>query len=86
MEFPKAFESRMRCLLGPEYAAFAASYGRPLRPALRVNGLKGTASELAAQLPFTLAPVPWARILCPGGGTTGAAPPARSGGLLCAGG
>lgn len=62
MEFPKAFESRMRCLLGPEYAAFAASYGRPLRPALRVNGLKGTASELAAQLPFTLAPVPWARM------------------------
>ena len=62
MEFPKAFESRMRCLLGPEYAAFAASYGRPLRPALRVNGLKGTASELAAQLPFTLASVPWARM------------------------
>ncbi len=37
---PAGFADRMRRLLGEEYPAFLASYGKPRRPALRVNPLR----------------------------------------------
>ncbi len=60
---PPLFLDRMAALLGgpesAEYRAFAASYDRPPVAGLRANTLKVSAAELAARLPFALAPVPW---------------------------
>ena len=55
--FPKAFEERMKAMLGEEYPAFAASYDRPRNVGLRLNPLK-TAAPPALER-FGLRPVPW---------------------------
>lgn len=54
----------MQTLLGDEFPAFAASYEKPLRKALRVNPLRGTVPEALADLraafpSLDFAPVPW---------------------------
>ena len=60
---PPLFLDRMAALLGgpesAEYRAFAAGYDRPPVAGLRANTLKVSPAELAARLPFALAPVPW---------------------------
>ena len=54
---PELFTARMRELLSDEYEAFAASYARPLRGALRVNLRK---CSDPADIPGLARPVPWA--------------------------
>lgn len=56
--FPNGFEARMKRLLGDEYEDFLASYDRPRNVGLRLNPLK---TEHLPDLPFTGAPVPWAK-------------------------
>ncbi len=58
-ELPKLFLDRMEEMLGEQYEAFLASYGKPHRPTLRVNTLKLTPDELRAIAPFCGDPVPW---------------------------
>ena len=58
---PEGFILRMQSLLGKEYAAFSASFDRPLCTGLRLNPLKtGFTGDLSR---FSLSPVPW----CPTG-------------------
>lgn len=58
---PEGFILRMQSLLGEEYAAFSASFDRPLCTGLRLNPLKtGFTGDLSR---FSLSPVPW----CPTG-------------------
>ncbi|MFC4100057.1 RsmB/NOP family class I SAM-dependent RNA methyltransferase [Paenibacillus xanthanilyticus] len=59
---PQLFADKMKRLLGPEYEAFLASYERPRKYGLRVNGLKLTPEAFLAISPFKdrLTPVPWA--------------------------
>lgn len=58
---PEGFILRMQSLLGEEYAAFSASFDRPLCTGLRLNQLKtGFTGDLSR---FSLSPVPW----CPTG-------------------
>ncbi len=59
VQFPQGFADRMKALLGDEYEAFAASYEKPYRRALRVNPLKITRDEFLKLSPFLLEPVPW---------------------------
>ena len=54
---PQGFETRMRSLLGEEYAAFAASYDRPRNVGLRLNPLKTDTPPALER--FSLKPVPW---------------------------
>jgi len=58
-ELPKLFLDRMKRMLGDQYEAFLASYGKPHRPTLRVNTLKLAPDELRAIAPFCGDPVPW---------------------------
>lgn len=58
---PAGFRERMLRWLGEEYEAFAASYGREHRQALRVNRLKLTPDEFEALCPVALKAVPWAQ-------------------------
>ena len=57
---PPEFESRMRSMLGSEYASFQNSMQGAPHQALRVNTLKTTPEAFLKQVPFSLAPVPWA--------------------------
>ncbi|WP_204818901.1 RsmF rRNA methyltransferase first C-terminal domain-containing protein [Paenibacillus mendelii] len=60
---PQSFTEKMkRLLLGNEYEAFLASYEKPRKYGLRVNGLKLKADAFAALSPMgsRLTPVPWA--------------------------
>jgi len=55
---PELFETRMKSLLGGEYAEFFAAYDRPRNVGLRLNPLKTkTFPDLSR---FGLQPVPWA--------------------------
>ena len=56
---PPAFLARMAALLGEEYGAFEAATARPPVAGLRANSLKVDPAQLASELPFDLAPVPW---------------------------
>ncbi len=56
---PKAFEERMRGMLGEEYPAFESSYEKEKFQALRVNTLKADREAFAEGVPFSLKPVPW---------------------------
>lgn len=58
---PQSFADKMKRLLGPEYEAFLASYERPRKYGLRVNGLKLSPEAFLAITPFKdrLTPVPW---------------------------
>ena len=58
---PSGFESRMRRLLGNEYAALFEAWDQPLTTrGLRVNTLKTTVEQLTRLLPFTVQPSPFA--------------------------
>ncbi|TYP73776.1 RsmB/NOP family class I SAM-dependent RNA methyltransferase [Paenibacillus methanolicus] len=59
---PQSFADKMKRLLGPEYEAFLASYERPRKYGLRVNGLKLAPEAFLAMSPLKdrLTPVPWA--------------------------
>ena len=59
MNLPEDFLQRMQQLLGTEADSFFASYQEPKAYGLRINPLKYRSSE--KDLPFTLAPVAWAR-------------------------
>ena len=56
---PQGFIDRMKRLLSDDWAAFLASYDRPLYRGLRVNTLKMTADELIPLLPFAVTPSPF---------------------------
>ena len=56
---PKAFEERMRSMLGEEYSAFESSYEKEKFQALRVNTLKADTEAFAERELFALKPVPW---------------------------
>ncbi len=56
---PKAFEERMRSMLGEEYPAFERSYEREKFQALRVNTMKVNKEIFAENAPFVLKSVPW---------------------------
>jgi NOL1/NOP2/sun family putative RNA methylase len=56
---PPLFLERMQSLLGADYPAFEACYGRPANVGLRVNTLKLTPEKFALLSPFALQPVPW---------------------------
>jgi 16S rRNA C967 or C1407 C5-methylase (RsmB/RsmF family)/NOL1/NOP2/fmu family ribosome biogenesis protein len=66
---PRAFEARMRELLGPEAAAFLDSYRRPAQRAVRANPLKLDPASLPGLLGIPPDPVPWCReaFFLPGG-------------------
>ena len=49
----------MNEMLGAEAGAFLAAYDAPARRGLRVNPMKISAAEFAAQAPFPVEPVPW---------------------------
>lgn len=58
---PSNFESRMRRLLGTEYAAFFDAWKQPLTTrGMRANALKLTVERLEQLLPFEIFPVPFA--------------------------
>lgn len=54
---PLAFLERMTTLLGDEFAAFQESYAAPPAVGLRVNTLKISPADFAAQAPFALSPL-----------------------------
>ncbi len=58
-DLPAPFRARMETLLGPEAAAFFASYSDPPRLGLRVNTLKITPDELRTRTGWEMSPVPW---------------------------
>lgn len=59
LTLPRRFTERMEAMLGEEFPAFCASYGKPPHPSLRVNTLKLTAEELQSIAPFAEKAVPW---------------------------
>ncbi len=60
MNLPLAFAARMKRMLGEEYEAFAASYQRPVRPALRLCPAKMPSPLPEELLAFLEERVPWA--------------------------
>lgn len=56
---PAEFEERMMRLLGEDYEAFHRSYEENKYQALRLNPVKTTAKQLAAQVDWQLTPVSW---------------------------
>ncbi|MFA5551975.1 MAG: RsmF rRNA methyltransferase first C-terminal domain-containing protein [Trueperaceae bacterium] len=69
-ELPAAFMRRLRALLGEQEAReLFAALSLPPTVGLRLNTLRGAATELAARLPWELSRVPW----CPSAFTVGAA-------------
>ncbi|GAB6936062.1 MAG: RsmB/NOP family class I SAM-dependent RNA methyltransferase [Bacillota bacterium] len=60
MELPQSFEERMARWLGAEYPDFRQALEAESVHGLRANRLKVTPEALAARLPFSLEPVPWA--------------------------
>lgn len=61
MDFPKDFTDRIYQMLGEEADSFFESQNQPPAYGLRINPLKFNAPLSAKNLPFTLAPVAWAR-------------------------
>ena len=59
MELPKAFEEKMRTLLGEEFEEYAACYEEPRYYGLRVNTAKISVEEFKKICPFEITPVPW---------------------------
>lgn len=60
MKLPVAFEERMKGMLGSEYEAFAASYGKERSQGLRLNLLKTDRAVFLQQTPFSLRQISWA--------------------------
>ena len=56
---PEEFCSRMRKMLGEEYAAFLESYEGKRYQALRLNPLKGNPEGFFARTGLELEQVPW---------------------------
>lgn len=61
LELPKAFEERMKNMLGEEFEAYLESYENVRQYGLRVNPLKTTGQELENISGFHLQPVPWTK-------------------------
>lgn len=59
MELPKAFEEKMKILLGEEFDAYTACYEEPRYYGLRVNTSKISVEEFQKICPFSITPVPW---------------------------
>ena len=59
MNLPKAFEEKMRALLGEEFDAYAACYDEPRYYGLRVNTSKISVEEFQKICPFSITPIPW---------------------------
>ena len=59
LTLPREFAERMRRMLGDQFEAFCASYGKPAHPSLRVNTLKVPPDRLREIAPFLGASVPW---------------------------
>lgn len=58
-ELPRAFEERMRDMLGEEFDAYLKSYQNPRQYGLRVNPLKTTGEKLKEFAGFHLDSIPW---------------------------
>ena len=58
--FPDEFEARMKDMLGEDYEAFVASYGRERRSGLRVNVLRSGWESFEESGMFGREPIPWA--------------------------
>ncbi len=62
VSLPKAFEDRMRDMLGDEeFEAYLAAYGEMRQFGLRINPLKIRGEELAEKSSFHLSPIPWTK-------------------------
>ena len=59
MELPKAFEEKMKALLGDEFDSYTACYKEPRYYGLRVNTAKISVEEFVRICPFVITPVPW---------------------------
>ena len=59
MDLPKAFEEKMKTLLGEEFDAYTACYEEPRYYGLRVNTSKISVEEFKKICPFSITPVPW---------------------------
>ena len=57
---PKAYENKMKRLLGDEFEKYEEALSLPLNHSLRVNTLKISVEDFLAISPFKLTPVPWA--------------------------
>ena len=59
LPLPDAFCTRMRGMLGEEYAAFIGSFSKALRPSLRVNPLRGSTERAREMAGFFGEGVAW---------------------------
>lgn len=59
MELPKAFQERMKQMLGDEYQGFIKSYDEPRQLGLRVNTLKLSPEQFQELSCFHTRPIPW---------------------------
>lgn len=59
MNLPKAFEEKMKQLLGEEFEEYIACYEAPRYYGLRVNTGKISAEEFKKICPFEISPIPW---------------------------
>lgn len=59
MELPKAFEEKMKNLLGEEFEEYTECYKEPRYYGLRVNTAKISVEEFKKICPFSITPVPW---------------------------
>ena len=59
MYLPKAFEEKMKDLLGAEYEAYLSCFDEPRHYGLRVNTDKISVEEFLKIAPWELTPVPW---------------------------
>lgn len=59
MNLPKAFEEKMKILLGNEYDAYIACYKEPRYYGLRVNTAKISVDDFLKICPFPVTPIPW---------------------------
>lgn len=59
MKLPESFETRMKEMLGGDYARYQASLDEPSFHGLRVNTGKISVEEFLRISPFSLKPVPW---------------------------
>lgn len=59
MNLPKAFEEKMKDLLGEEFEAYIACYEAPRYYGLRVNTGKISVEDFKKICPFDITPIPW---------------------------
>lgn len=59
MNLPKAFEDKMKALLGDEYGSYLECYEEPRHYGLRVNTNKISVEEFLKIAPWPLEPIPW---------------------------